>query len=152
MCTLHKQRGTSLIELIMFIVIVSVALAGILLVMDTVTRSSADPLIRKQAIAIAESMLEEVELQDFNNPAGGFTGAATQANRALFDDVMDYNGFNASGSAATGIAALASYTVSVKVEHVALAGIVAADAVMITVDVRDPTGQTLTATGYRTSY
>ena len=65
MCTRHKQRGISLVELIMFIVIVSVALAGILLVMNVVTRSSADPLIHKQSLAIAESLLEEVELMPF---------------------------------------------------------------------------------------
>ncbi|TXT24529.1 MAG: hypothetical protein FD134_1480 [Gallionellaceae bacterium] len=59
------QRGVSLIELIMFIVIISVALAGVLLVMNRVTASSADPLVRKQALAIAESLLEEVELMPF---------------------------------------------------------------------------------------
>ena len=61
----HSQRGISLVELIVFIVIVSVALTGILLVMNVVTRGSADPLIRKQALAIAESLLEEVELMPF---------------------------------------------------------------------------------------
>ncbi|TNC96192.1 MAG: hypothetical protein FD121_1202 [Gallionellaceae bacterium] len=60
------QRGISLIELIIFIVIISVALTGILLVMNTVTRHSADPLIHKQALAIAESLLEEVELMPFS--------------------------------------------------------------------------------------
>ncbi len=65
MSTRHSQRGVSLVELIMFIVIVSVALAGILLVMNTTTRGSADPLIHKQALAIAESLLEEVELMPF---------------------------------------------------------------------------------------
>ena len=68
MCTrssLQPQRGISLIELIMFIVIISVALTGILLVMNTSPRSSADPLIHKQALAIAESLLEEVELMPF---------------------------------------------------------------------------------------
>lgn len=60
-----RQRGISLVELIMFIVIVSVALAGILLVMNQVTGHSADTLIRKQALAIAESLLEEVELMPF---------------------------------------------------------------------------------------
>jgi len=65
MCTRHNQRGISLIELIMFIVIVSVALAGILLVMNTVTKGSADPLVHKQALAIAESLLEEAELMPF---------------------------------------------------------------------------------------
>lgn len=60
-----KQRGISLVELIMFIVIVSVALAGILLVMNVTTKNSADPIIHKQALAIAESLLEEVELMPF---------------------------------------------------------------------------------------
>ena len=60
-----RQRGVSLVELIMFIVIVSVALAGILLVMNVTTRGSADPLIHKQSLAIAESILEEIELMPF---------------------------------------------------------------------------------------
>ena len=49
-----KQRGVSLVELIMFIVIVSVALAGILLVFNVTTKGSADPLVHKQALAAAE--------------------------------------------------------------------------------------------------
>ncbi|MFA6970333.1 MAG: type II secretion system protein [Gallionella sp.] len=60
-----SQSGISLIELIMFIVIVSVALAGILVVMNVTTRNSAAPLVHKQALAIAESLLEEVELMPF---------------------------------------------------------------------------------------
>ena len=60
-----RERGISLIELVMFIVIVSIALVGTLLVMNTVTKSSADPLIRKQSLAVAESLLEEVELMPF---------------------------------------------------------------------------------------
>lgn len=81
MCTHHKQRGTSLIELIMFIVIVAVALAGILLVMNTVTRSSADPIIYKQSLAIAESLLEEVELMPFTlcDPDDGAAASAIVA-------------------------------------------------------------------------
>ena len=70
-----RQRGISLVELIMFIVIISIALAGILLVMNRVTGHSADTLLRKQALAIAESLLEEVELMPFtycdpNDPSG----------------------------------------------------------------------------------
>src|SRR4051794_24643993 len=59
------QAGISLIELIMFMVIVSVGLAGILSVMTVTTRASADPMLRKQAIAVAESLLEEIQLQPF---------------------------------------------------------------------------------------
>jgi MSHA pilin protein MshD len=75
MFTRPNQRGISLVELIMFIVIVSVSLAGILLVMNVTTKGSADPLIHKQSLAIAESLLEEVELMPFtfcdpNDPSG----------------------------------------------------------------------------------
>ena len=60
-----RQSGIALIELIIFIVIVSVGLAGIMMTYDTVVRGSADPMIRKQALAIAESLLLEVEQQAF---------------------------------------------------------------------------------------
>jgi MSHA pilin protein MshD len=60
-----RQRGVSLIELIIFIVVIGTALVGILAVMNQATAHSADPLIRKQALAIAESLLEEVELMPF---------------------------------------------------------------------------------------
>jgi len=59
------QRGISLIELILFIVIVSVALAGIMLVMNQTSGHSADTLVRKQALAVAESLLEEVQAMPF---------------------------------------------------------------------------------------
>ncbi|MFZ2540647.1 MAG: prepilin-type N-terminal cleavage/methylation domain-containing protein [Gallionella sp.] len=125
MCTRHKQRGISLIELIMFIVIVSVALAGILLVMNTVTRSSVDPLIHKQALAIAESLLEEIELQPFtfcdpDDPAAALIGTVDTSpcttppgGEALgpeagedrysttnpYDNVNDYHGFGMAAGA-----------------------------------------------------
>ena len=127
MSTEFRQRGISLIELIMFIVIVSVGIAGILSVMNVTTQASADPLLRKQALAIAESLLEEITLQPFtycdpDDPlaaaaqgaavdapgAPGCTSAATiqaiapQAgeNRYAapqFDNVGDYNGFSMAG-------------------------------------------------------
>lgn len=49
----------------MFIVIVGAAVAGIIGMIAMATQSSADPLIRKQALSIAEAMLEEVRLQPF---------------------------------------------------------------------------------------
>lgn len=84
MRTRHGQSGISLIELIMFIVIVSVAVAGILLVLNVTTKSSADPLVHKQALAIAESLLEEVELMPFtycdpDDPTAGTAASAVVA-------------------------------------------------------------------------
>lgn len=60
-----SQRGISLIELIVFIVIVSAATAGMLSVMSKISLSSVDPLLRKQAMLRAESLLEEVSLAHF---------------------------------------------------------------------------------------
>lgn len=116
-----SERGISLVELIMFIVIISVALVGILTVMNRVTGHSADTLIRKQALAIAESLLEEVELMPFTYCDPDDANAATAANVAgcattpevigiegaegrytpavapatlPFDNVSDYDNFN----------------------------------------------------------
>ena len=160
MCTRHKQRGISLIELIMFIVIVSVALVGILLVMNVTTKGSADPLIRKQALAAAESLLEEIELQDFI-PASGVT-PVNQANRSsLYHIVSDYNGFP--NDATTGIysvgglpiTGLENYNASVTVVGTALgtgaATIAAGSAVLITVTVTGQ-GNSVEVSGYRTAY
>jgi len=65
MSTRAAQTGISLIELVIFIVIVSVGVAGILSVMNVTVMHSADPIVQKQAVAIAESLLEEIELQPF---------------------------------------------------------------------------------------
>jgi len=61
----RSQLGVTLVELVVFIVIVSVALVGVLKMLDITTRGSADPLVRKQAISIAESLLTEIEQQPF---------------------------------------------------------------------------------------
>jgi MSHA pilin protein MshD len=152
-----KQRGISLVELIMFIVIVSVALTGVLLVFNQNTKHSADPLIRKQALAVAQSMMEEVQLHNFANPTGGFTGAKTQANRALFDDIFDYHGFAPGGvfpadGTATTIAGLGSYSVTVSVTATALGAIAPASAARITVTVTGPNSETIVLDGFRTDY
>jgi MSHA pilin protein MshD len=61
------QAGLTFIELILFIIIVGIGIAGILGVMNFTTSKSADPLIAKQALAIAESLLEEIQSQPFTN-------------------------------------------------------------------------------------
>jgi MSHA pilin protein MshD len=83
MCTSkhHRQRGLTLIELIVFIVIVSVGLVGLLSVFNVAVRGSADPMIRKQMLSIAEALLEEVELQPFTycDPTDATWATATSA-------------------------------------------------------------------------
>ncbi len=151
------QRGISLVELIMYIVVISVALVGILLVMNVVTRSGADPLVRKQALAVAESMLEEVRLQDLN-PASCTGALAANAARSGVGCIADYGGYSTTAgildfSTNAPVAGLGSYNINnVSVTQVGTLGgtaIAAGSGVMITVTVAGPTGETMEATGYR---
>jgi MSHA pilin protein MshD len=61
----RRQRGVTLIELIVFIVIVSLAVVGVLQALRLTTANSADPLRRKQALMIAEALMEEVQLAKY---------------------------------------------------------------------------------------
>ena len=163
-----KQRGISLIELIMFIVIVSVALAGILAVMNRVTSHSADTLIRKQSLTIAESLLEEVELMPFtfcdpDDPSAvtatsilGCTvveGIGPEAGEGRyaspqFDNVSDYNGFTMPTGAIKDItdvvvANLASYSATIAVGQSGIPAVGAVPAIPAT----EALGITVTVTG-----
>ena len=146
-----RHRGFTLIELIVFIVIVSVGLAGILLVMNTVVKSSADPLVQKQCIAIAESLLEEILLKNYSNPAGGYTGSV----RSQFDDVGDYAGYNTSAGVedALGVpvVGLSAYNITPPVTVVSTTNLNGVTAQKITVSVKGPDG-TISLSGYRASY
>lgn len=141
----RQPRGFTLIELIFFIVVVSVALAGILKVMDTTVKSSADPMLRKQAIALAESILQEVLQKAYTDPDPLVsTGEST---RATFDDVDDYNGrSNATFSDLP--PALSGYTIGIAVTATTL-GSLPAKKVAVTVTYG---GDAITLTGYRTNY
>ena len=61
----RTNRGVTLVELIVFIVIVGVAMAGLFAAFNTITAASADPQVRKQALAIAESLMDEVQLMPY---------------------------------------------------------------------------------------
>jgi MSHA pilin protein MshD len=108
---LARQRGISFVELIIFMVIIGVGLAGILNAMNLTTRVSADPLVRKQALMLAEGLMEEVQLARFtycdasdeqvesaSAPVLGAGGCATLVENAgneagasrPYDNVNDY--------------------------------------------------------------
>lgn len=151
----YFQRGISLIELIAFMLIMSIAVSGVLLVMNKVTGHSADSLLRKQALASAESLLEEIQLRDFTAVAAN--APVTLANRtSVYHIVSDYNAFNTAGiySATTGalVPGLASYNADVVITPTALGGIAAANSVLITVTITDPQGNPMRVSGYRTNY
>jgi len=142
--------GFTLIELILFIVIVGVGVSGILSVLNITTAHSGDPIVRKQALAVAESLLEEVLAHDFSDP----DGMEPEASRALFDDVDDYAGFSMTGISditGTAIAGLNAYSASVAVAGEALGGVAAADSLRVTVTVTSA-GESVSLSGFRLHY
>jgi MSHA pilin protein MshD len=148
--------------------------------MNQVTARSADPLIRKQALAIAESVLEEVELKPFTycDPDDASAVAATSTAGCTtvevagveddvsrydtslpFDNVSDYNGFGMAAGSIMDITntniGLAGYTLQpVTVAAVDFGAITAAsgDALLVTVTITDPGGNNIVLEGIRTRH
>ena len=75
------QSGLTLVELVISIAVIGVGVAGILLTLNVTSRNSADPLLQKQALAIAEALLEEIELMPvtFCDPDDAQASTATGA-------------------------------------------------------------------------
>ncbi len=152
--TKPRQRGFTLIELIIFIVVVSVGLAGILLVMNTVVKSSADPMVRKQAMVLAESILEEVMQKKYADPDPLVTTGETT--RATMDDVSDYHGktetlFNSASGAGGWPVALDGYLVTIEVPETTLGGSSPVPAKKVTVTVSRGS-ESISLSGYRANY
>ena len=147
----RRMAGVTLIELIIAIVIVSAALAGLVAAFTRANRASADPVITQQMVAIAETMMEEVMLKPFGTP-----GAGAGANRALYQDIWDFNSYPAKSSvtdsSGAAIPGLGRYTVTVVVEALAANAVAniatAGDAVRIRVTVHNG-NQSFVLTGWR---
>jgi MSHA pilin protein MshD len=173
-----RAGGLSLIELLIFISVVSIGLAALLRVFVQATTASADPLLQRQALAAAESLLEEVQLMPFTFCDGDdplVETAATVAdcsngadapgpepgeNRFApppFDHVNDYHGYAMNGIVDitnTAVPGLAAYSASVTVAAAALNDITAAsgDALRITVTVTGPGATRVSLDGYRSRH
>lgn len=175
--TAHRARqlGLSLVELVMFIVVLGLALTAVLKAFTQATAASVDPQLRRQALAIAESLMEEVQLMPFTFCGADDANVATaQAvgdcatlpeaigpeageTRGTFDNVNDYNGLAMAGIVDitnTPVSGLSGYSASVRVAADDLGSLTAAsgDALRITVSVTSPDGSTLTLDGYRSRY
>ena len=151
MSTSVSQRGASLIELVMFIVIVGIAAAGIMLAMNQA--DSADALPGMQAMSAADALLNEIESRDF--VARAVHAPVTQENRAAYHVVADYDGYSSDGIYAFSDASapvLTGYRVNVSVRPQRWNGIGEDSAALIEVTVTAPGGALATASGYRTAH
>lgn len=180
MSSSRRERGLSLIEVVVFIVVLGIALAGMAVLYNQLTLSSVDPVVRKQAVAIASSLMEEIQLRPFTycdpddaavftagSPAGcatqegiGAEGGETRYGPTFFDNVSDYNSFPPMvGSIQdinnSTIPGLAGYSASVAVANAGgdfPAAVPAEDALLITVTVDGPANVRVVLQGYRLRY
>jgi len=150
--SMRRQTGTTLIELVIAIVIISIASSTVLMVLSTSIASSADPMIRHQAVAIAEAYLEEIALRSFADP----DGVDGEASRDLYDDVDDYDGLvdvGARDQFNNAVAGLDDYTVTVAVAaSSALPPIASTDVFLISVTITHAANIDFTVSGYRANF
>lgn len=149
--SLTNKKGVTLIELIVAMVVISIALAGVLLVINYTTLHSGDPVLRHQSISIAEAYMEEITLKNYSD-----LDADGELSRDLYDDVDDYNGLSDSGAYdqnGNAITGLENYTVNVSVQsqNYGPSGSEVAG-LKIDVTVVDPAGESFVLTGFRASY
>lgn len=152
---MRRQRGMTLVELVIAIVIVGIAAAALYSAMASITSRSADPMLRQQSLAIAEAYLEEILAEDFLDPTSQTQCPPRPAARADYDNVCDYAGLDDSGArGADGnlVPGLQDYQVSVAVTPQAFDSLSAAAALQVVVTVEAPDSQTLTLAGWRTCY
>ena len=146
----NPQSGFTLIEMVLAIVVLGVGLAGVLIAFSTVTRGSADPVVAQQMLAIAEEMMEEIQLKPY---AAAANAAPAACARNTWNDVLDYNGYTTSGQICTidgtTIPSLAGYSVQVTVVAATLAGVGAARRIDVTVT---RGASSFTLTGWRTDF
>lgn len=111
---LQKQRGVTLIELVVCIVLLGIAASAMLTAFGNMMASSSDPLWHNKSLKLGQLFLDEIlgKAYDETTPLGGLPVATSidcnslgpddgvgpsdeideGASRELFDDVDDYHG------------------------------------------------------------
>jgi len=65
MCPKRRAHGVSLIEVVILIVVVAIGFMALFVLQSNTVQSTVDPVVRKQALAIATSLMEEIQLRGF---------------------------------------------------------------------------------------
>jgi MSHA pilin protein MshD len=148
----RTQHGVTLIELVVTITVISIAAVALMSAVAANTVKSADAMARQQAIAVAQSYLEEIALRPFRDP----DSVATESGRADFDDIDDYNGLADTGvhdQLGRAVTGLGAYNVQAAVTASgALGGLSNTLVKRIDVTVTAPTGYVVRLSAYRADY
>jgi MSHA pilin protein MshD len=177
----NRHSGVTLVELVMFIVLIGIAFGALMLALSQFTRTSADPVASKQSLAIGEALLDEIELMPFTycdpDDANASTATSTAGCNSIveasgpeagetrggtttpFDNVNDYHGYqmlsgilDAAGAAVTGLSQYRVTNVTVAAADLGTITSASGNALRIRVTVQAPDGTSLTLEGYRARY
>ena len=166
---MHCQRGATLVELVMTIVIISIAIAGVVGAFALIAGRSADPLNQTRAVALAQLYMDEVLSRRYagGSPNGGGSVDAAAANcgspgpeggetRATFDDVDDYHNLQDTppeNGEELQLAGYNSFEVSITVDCAGGdVGLDNHDAKKIAIVITDPSGGNYLFTAYRGNF
>lgn len=143
--------GYTLVELVMSMTIISIAILGTILAVNTAGLYSGDAMLTYQAVSIAEAYLTEIASKDFPS------GTCPAGTRATYTNICQYNGINEVPTDQTGTAVpgLGNYTVQVAIDSVgAVLGSLTAGTQSVRIDVTVSHAQmsAMTFSLYRTNY
>jgi len=142
----QSQQGVSLIEMIVFIIVIAIASSALLATYNYSLLRNADPLIQVRALELAQAKLDEVIAlkYDANTPTGGIPACNTPTGvvcnntpDANMNDVDDFNGLSDM-----------PYTGYIRNVTVTTAN----DQKLITVSVAAPRGFSITLAAYKANF
>jgi MSHA pilin protein MshD len=166
---MSDQRGATLVELVMTIVIISVAIAGVVGAFALISGRSADPLNQTRAVELAQLYMDEIITRKYDEsvPQGGMPkysggcniGAEPGEERGTYDDVDDYNDLtdsppkNARDNDGEVLDGYAGFSVSVSVVCAgADVGLPGSEAKRVDLTVLAPGGQSFSFSAYRANF
>ena len=149
------QRGVTLIEVIVFIVVINLAFVAVMQIYGQAVVNTVDPIVRVRATELAKAALDDVLARRFdeNTPSGGIPACGSAQGEACvgitadagYDDVGDFNGYTDNSDA--------NYPISITVtEAGGDLGLAASMARKITVIVGMPDGNQVALAAYKANY
>jgi MSHA pilin protein MshD len=141
-------RGFTLIELIVSIVVLAIAVAGVVAALSAIAVRSANAMVSEQANAIASAYLDEV----LQKPFGANDGQVARPNLDVVDDYAGLSNVGVRDQTGAAVAGLGLFTVVVSVTPSALGAVAAAESREVDVTVTHPSGVTVVLSGFRTQH
>lgn len=163
-----NQQGATLVELVMTIVIISIAIAGVVGAFALIAGRSADPLNQTRAVALAQLYMDEILAKSFaeRSPVGGGPVSAANADcsslgpngetRRTFNDVDDYHNLadnTPENSEEEPLPGYGSFRISISVTCAGTdVGLASHEAKRIDITITDPSSNAYLFSAYRGNF